>query len=208
MTKLQILASGLAMHWESQRLVWHSTPLMGNWEVGDKRQKRVCTMSCSQKLQPGGSEGWGIHWAAAEDTGQSASQTGKRAGRGNLSYRNGCSAPNLMPFPLTHYPFQAYSSTRKSKWLLLSVCTTTLHRVVEGIFIYLFSWVQIALSRWHTEQGQWRNQPVGEAMVTCSIPLVSLPIALDRHLLCGLFSFLGLSKAPPFVLKQEREHRQ
>lgn len=55
---------------------------------------------------------------------------------------------------------------------------------------------------------QHETQRAGEAMVTCSIPLASLPIALDRHLLCDLFSFLGLSKAPPFVSKQEREHRK
>jgi len=38
----------------------------------------------------------------------------------------------------------------------------------------------------------------GKTEVTCNIPLASFPTTLDRHLLCVLFSFFGLSKGPTF----------
>lgn len=44
----------------------------------------------------------------------------------------------------------------------------------------------------------WRKIGSERTEVTCNIPLASFPTTLDRHLLCALFSFFGLSNGPTF----------
>lgn len=182
----------------------------GRWEGW--REETVYTMSCSRRLWPVGSEGWWVHWAT-EKVGQSTqaqqpeikvhTPVGKRAGR--LSSKEGKTktlemtavAPTASHFSLTQYAWHAYFSIQKTQVTEF----LSLHRVSESNYnIVTFLWTPACVPE--------ETSLEGEARVTCSIPLASLPRALDRHLLCDLFSFLGLSKAPPFVLKQEREHRQ
>lgn len=98
----------------------------------------------------------------------------------------------ISPYPI---PLHAYCSNQKIE-------------VIEFLSAQAISEQDCRKSHRSPRSPQHAARRAGEAAVTCSVPVVSLPIALDRHLLWDLFSFLGLSKAVPFVSKQEREHRK
>ena len=201
---------GLAVQWESQQLALCSELMMGGWDSW--REEILYTMSCSQRLQPVGSEGWRVHWATENvDRPHNHSshksrctprwgreQAGQAVKKGKPKPEKWLQSLQLHPiFPLLNKHDRLIWVLRKPKWLNSCLCTGYLRVTTAGSLFY-------GPPACVPEETSLE----GEARVTCSVPLASLPRPLDRHLLCDLFSFLGLSKAPPFVLKQEREHWQ
>lgn len=139
MAELQIMASSLAAHWESQWLVsttqWTSDGGLEGWR---QEAKGNLYNVLFPTRQPVGSEGWWIYWAAAEEVGQSTQsqqpqnklhvQARKSADR--LSVKDGetktlemtAVPPSSCCFSFTQYSLRAYSSTQKnlSDWIHLS----------------------------------------------------------------------------------------
>lgn len=99
MAKLQILACGLAVHWEGQRLVQHSKPLMRNWEVGNRKQiaYALCPIPRnSTQRSDGSTEQQQESWVRAP------THTGKQAG--GLSSKEGeTQVVGMDAVPLTLY---------------------------------------------------------------------------------------------------------
>lgn len=162
-------------------------------------QKTVCTMSHFQRLQ------WAQRGDESTDRQQKKrTEHTRKQGRGQVGSALKKGKPksekwlhSLHPqdiFPLA-IPLHAYCSLQKIA-------------VIEFLSAQAIRENNCRKSCWSPSSPQHAARRAGEATVTCSVPLASLPIALDRHLLWDLFSFLGLSKAPPFVSKQEREHRE
>lgn len=147
---------GLAVQWESQQLALCSELMMGGWDSW--REEIVYTMSCFQRLQPVGSEGWRVHWATENvdrPHNHSSHKSRCRPGseEGETKTQEMTAVPPTAPhFSFTQETWHAYFSTQKTQVIEF----LSLHRVSESNY-------SIVTVLQAPSMCPWGNQPGGRS---------------------------------------------